>query len=113
MNIYLESAIDEKTNVVYKLGDHVLVYQGRLGHNNVMQIGTIMSTKEIFNGECITVIRFSKKIIKEDEINDSEKLKGNFSYLSSIKKKIDYKELKNIKKSLESIDRYAGFKIIN
>jgi hypothetical protein len=108
MNRYLTEAIHPQTGETYKIGDTVLVYQGRFGHNNIMTIGTMISQDSVCNGKPCTDISISKKVIAPEDINDSDKTKASFTYLSAVKKKLTDKEVKEIKKNQQIAQQYSN-----
>jgi len=42
--IILTEAIHPTTKEIYKVGDNVIIYQGRLGHDNIMTINSMFTT---------------------------------------------------------------------
>jgi hypothetical protein len=78
--IRVKSAINPKDGIEYFEGDKVVIYQGRLGHNNIIQIKSIWKHLDTFL------------------VSETEEYFG--TYITAIKKKISDKEIKRIKDAM-------------
>lgn len=91
IGIRVPSAINPKDGIEYFEGDKVVIYQGRLGHNNVIQIKSIWKHHETFL------------------ISETDEYFG--TYISAIKHKITDKEINKIRKSQSTLKWSESFNI--
>lgn len=78
--IQLNSVINPRDNIEYFVNDKVVIYQGRFGHDNIIQIKSIWKDE---SNDCIYV-------------SSNETLPG--TYIQSIKYKISEKKINKIRK---------------
>ena len=88
--ISVQSVIHPITGLIYQVGDNVCVYQGRFGHNNIINIKSIWLSDI---GNNLNVI-----------ISEYETLPG--TYLSSIKHKVSDNELNELNNAKLLVNKY-------
>lgn len=85
MSIRIKEAVNPKTNELVKEGDVVLIYQGRLGHNNIMTVKSIWD-----HGEWIGVSK------------DEDKMSTNITAIIEV---LSPERLKKLKKDISTFNR--------
>lgn len=93
----VNSAINPKDGIEYFVGDKVVIYQGRFGHNNIIQI------KSIWINET------ESTIINTPYVSSSDSLPG--TYISAIKRKISDKEINLIRKAKSDLANFEKYNI--
>ena len=96
----IKEAVHPKTKEVYSVGDRVCIYQGRFGHNNIMVIKSMFSTKE-HNGSESKEESFEERVY----VSNTNSLPG--TYLSAVKHKISDKDMNKILKARSLSSRYS------
>jgi hypothetical protein len=93
--IILDEFIHPETGELYKLKDKVVIYQGRFGHNNILEINTIFKVK---NDEFDYIYVTDRIYTQEDWLKKWPHCpQGTFA--NSIKRKITNKQIKEIDKA--------------
>lgn len=100
--IVLTEAVHPKTKETYKIGDKVVIYQGRFGHNNIITINSLFTT-DIRGDDNIYV---SDRSYTEKDYNTSYPNNPTGTYISAIKRKITDKEIKELQRARALVDKY-------
>lgn len=97
----LTEAIHPKTEELYKIGDRVVIYQGRFGHNNIIIINSMFTA----NGD-ETVYVSEETYVKGDYDNPFPN-NPQGTYLSAVKNKMSDKDFKSLQKAKALVRQYS------
>jgi len=99
----LTEAVHPETGETYRIGDIVVIYQGRNGHNNIITISSMFTTTREVDRNTIYVSD-EKYALQDFEITFPNNPKG--TYLESIKRKLTLKEYTKIMKAKQLASEY-------
>lgn len=86
--IILTEAIHPTTKEIYKVGDKVIIYQGRLGHDNIMTINSMFTTAHKKGDNMVYV---SENIYTKLDYRQPWPYNPKGTYLNAVKRKISKK----------------------
>jgi hypothetical protein len=96
--VEIKSAKHPKTGELFSVGDRVCIYQGRFGHNNIITIKSMFTSKE-HNGD-----EHNPEFEERVYVSETDSLPG--SYLLDVKHKVSDKEFRALQKARNLVSKY-------